>query len=216
MWRLPPPPLPPARSPTCQRRLGCGDASDRAVAAPPTLASARIFRPIVSRSFLLLRPRSRAWPLLSPIVPRKQNGGGGAPVRAHPFSPSVAPSARAWAQLSGGAHSPWLPPFPGPLTFPEAELLSVAWSPRTRARVGTHTPSHPEEPRRAQNGRSPSPACPLCSATSLPSRSGLVSSQFPRREIALLCPEHGPGNSFPRRSLREAFMGSSGSENLDL
>lgn len=152
MWRLPPPPLPPGRSPPCQRGLGWGDASDKAVAAPPALPSARIFRPSVSRSFLL-RPRSRAWPLLSPIVPRKQNGGGSAPVRAHPFSPFVAPSARAWAPLSGGAHPLWSPPFPGPLTFPEAQLLSVAWSPRTRARVGTHTPSHPEEPRRARNGR---------------------------------------------------------------
>lgn len=127
---------PPARSPTCQRRLGQEDASDRAVAIPLTLPFAWIFHPsAASRSFLLW-PRSRAWPLLSPIVPRKQNGGGSVPVRAHPSSPLRGPLVPGLGPAPGGcARTVVLSPVPGPLTFPQPELLSVALAPRTRARV---------------------------------------------------------------------------------
>lgn len=60
--------------------------------------------------------------------------------------PSWSPRPRPGRSSRGVSTHFSIPSLLGPLTFPQAKLLSVASAPRTRARVGTHTPSQPEHP----------------------------------------------------------------------
>ena len=193
MWRLPPPPLPPPVLPLvsdgwAKRTLVTGLLPSRRPS--PSLGSSISQRLAPSSSGLA--PALGRYS--SPIVPRKQNGGGSAPVRAHPFSPLRGPLGPGLGAAPGGcARTVVLSPLHGPLTFPQPELLSVALASRTRARVGAHTTSYLEHPsRRRRENLLPLPALPLCSGTSLASRRMPGSSQFLWRETCLLCPEHGP------------------------
>lgn len=174
-----------------------------AVAIPPTLSFAWIFHLSASCSFLLW-PRSRAWPLLSPIVRRKQNGGCSAPVRAHPFSPLRGPLGPGPGAAPGGVrkHCGTLPS-PRAAYFPPSRSFCLLLWPRARAHVLEHTPPHIQSIPAGQKGKSPPSFTRFTSLFKyIPGCRRMPGSyQFPKRETRLLCPEHGPEqgpwNPFP-------------------
>lgn len=185
-----------------------------AVAIPPTLSFAWIFHLSASCSFLLW-PRSRAWPLLSPIVRRKQNGGCSAPVRAHPFSPLRGPLGPGPGAAPGGCARTVVPSLlPGPLTFPPAGAFVCCFGP---AHARTCWSTHPLTSRASQRARRenlllPLLDLPLCSSTSLAVGGCQVhtSSQSGKHVFFVLNTvlNRVPGIPFPRRVERMDSLSS--------
>lgn len=147
---------PPSRSPTCQRWLGQEDASDRSVAIPPTLPFARLFHLSASRSFLL-RPRSRAWPLLFPHCAEETKWRRQCPrARASILPPSWPPRPRPGRCPRGVRTHCGTLPSPRAAYFPPARAFVCCFG---LAHARTCWSTHPLISRAsqpAQKGKSPS------------------------------------------------------------
>lgn len=212
MWRrlglLPPLPLPLPSSPSARSWLRCrGDKAGGAPRSPPLPGPLAL----APGSFPSRQPRSRARPLLSPIVPRKQNGGIGGedPVRAHP-SPPRGPSSRGSASRRGCARTgPPAAASPGP-------GFVCGGAPRART-CWEHTPpsglEHPGP--RGRGHPSSSPPLPLCPTPAPGFRRVPGSGGGKRGLLCLYTARRGgppPWNSVPTRITEEAFLGSLGSQ----
>lgn len=205
MWRLPPPPLPPVRSPTCQRRLVEGTLVTGQLPscrASPLLGSSSPRRLAPSSSSGLAPALGR----YSPPLCRGNKMAAGVPLCARIRAPPSWPPRPGPGRHSLGVRKHCdIPCFPGRLLCPRPSFCLLL-RPCARAHVLEHTPPH--IPGMGAKGSIPLLTRVLSllsyiSGFQEPARS----SQFPRRETYLLCPEHG---RLLRRSLREAFMDSSG------
>lgn len=180
-----PPPSHSARA----RPRGRGDKAGGAPRSPPPPGPLAL----ATGSFLPRQPRSRARPLLSPIVPRKQNGGVGGedPVRAHP-SPPRGPSSGGSVSRGGCARTgPPAAASPGP-GFVCCDVPCV------RAHVlDAHTPLRLGASRPARQERPPSSPAPLC-PTPAPASRRVPGSGGGKRSRLCLYMARGVGPPFLR------------------
>lgn len=192
MWRLPPPPLPPVRSPTCQRRLVDGTLVTGRLPscrASPLLGSSSLRRLAPSSSFGLAPALGR----YSPPLCRGNKMAAGVPLCARIRAPPSWPPRPGPGRRSLGVRKHCdIPRFPGRLLCPRPSFVCCFDPAHARTCWRTH-PLTSRASRRARKGRSSSFTRVLSllsyiSGFQEPARS----SQFPRRETYLLCPEHGP------------------------
>lgn len=192
MWRLPPPPLPPVRSPTCQRRLVDGTLVTGQLSscrASPLLGSSSPRRLAPSSSSGLAPALGR----YSPPLCRGNKMAAGVPLCARIRAPPSWPLGQGLGAALWGCASTVISPASRAAYFVLGRAFVCCFDPaHARTCWSTH-PLTSRASRRARKGRYPSFTSVLSllsyiSGFQEPARS----SQFPRRETYLLCPEHGP------------------------